>query len=143
MGEVTIDSIQIEIESSSTNAAKGIDALAGSLEKLKKNGSFKTVSNNLNNLSTALKNLPNVHSASNALRTLANSIEKLKGVGSVSTISNSLSKLPTALKSLSNINLDRVAPQVQKIADTVAPLSNIKAEHFIIKILISSQIWVI
>ena len=48
MGEVTIDSIQIEIESNSTNASKGLDALAGSLEKLKKNGSFKTVSNNLN-----------------------------------------------------------------------------------------------
>ncbi len=127
MGEVTIDSIQIEIESSSTNAAKGIDALAGSLEKLKKHGSFKTVSNNLNNLSTALNNLPNVHSASNSLRTLANSIEKLKGVGSVSSLTNSLTKLPTALKSLSNINLDRVAPQIQKVADTVAPLSNIKA----------------
>lgn len=127
MGEVTIDSIQIEIESSSTNAAKGIDALAGSLEKLKKHGSFKTVSNNLNNLSTALKNLPNVHSASNSLRTLANSIEKLKGVGSVSSLTNSLTKLPTALKSLSNINLEKVAPQVQKIADAVAPLSNIKA----------------
>ena len=59
MGEVTIDSIQIEIESNSTNASKGLDALAGSLEKLKKNGSFKAVSTNLNNLSTALKNLPN------------------------------------------------------------------------------------
>ena len=59
MGEVTIDSIQIEIESNSTNASRGLDALAGSLEKLKKNGSFKTVSTNLNNLSTALKNLPN------------------------------------------------------------------------------------
>ena len=127
MGEVTIDSIQIEIESSSTNAARGIDALAGSLEKLKKHGSFKTVSNNLNNLSTALNNLPNVHSASNALRTLANSIEKLKGVGSVSSITNSISKLPVALRSLSSINLDKVAPQIQKIADTVAPLSNIKA----------------
>ena len=127
MGEVTIDSIQIEIESSSTNAVKGIDALAGSLEKLKKNSSFKTVSTNLNNLSTALKNLPNVHSASNSLRTLANSIEKLKGVGSVSSLTNSISKLPTALKSLSNINLDKVAPQIQKVADTVAPLSNIKA----------------
>ena len=46
MGEVTIDSIQIEIESNSTNASKGLDALAGSLEKLKKNGSFKTVSTN-------------------------------------------------------------------------------------------------
>ena len=59
MGEVTIDSIQIEIESNSTNAFKGLDALAGSLEKIKKNGSFKTVSTNLNNLSAALKNLPN------------------------------------------------------------------------------------
>ena len=127
MGEVTIDSIQIEIESNSTNASKGLDALAGSLEKLKKNGSFKTVATNLNNLSTALKNLPNVHSASNALRTLANSIEKLKGVGSVSSLTNSLNKLPAALKSVSGINLDRVAPQIQKVADTVAPLSNIKA----------------
>ena len=127
MGEVTIDSIQIEIESNSTNASKGLDALAGSLEKLKKNGSFKTVSTNLNNLSTALKNLPNVHSASNALRTLANSIEKLKGIGSVSSLVGSLSKLPAALKSVSGINLDKVAPQIQKVADTVAPLSNIKA----------------
>ena len=127
MGEVTIDSIQIEIESSSTNAAKGIDALAGSLEKLKKHGSFKTAINNLNNLSGALRNLPNVHSASNALRTLANSVEKLKGVGSISSLSNSLAKLPVALKAVGNINLDKVAPQLEKVADTVAPLSKIKA----------------
>lgn len=127
MGEVTIDSIQIEIESNSTNAVRGLDALAGSLEKLKKNGSFKAVSTNLNNLSTALKNLPNVHSSANALRTLANSIEKLKGVGSVASLTNSLSKLPAALKSVSGINLDKVAPQIQKVADVVAPLSNIKA----------------
>ena len=100
MGEVTIDSIQIEIESNSTNASKGLDALAETLQKLKKNGSFKTVSNNLNNLTTALKNLPNVHSAANALRTLANSIEKLKGVGSISSLANSLNKLPAALKSV-------------------------------------------
>ena len=124
---VTIDSIQIEIESSSTGAAKGIDALAKSLEGLKKNGSFKTVSTNLNNLSSALKGLPNVYQASNALRTLANSIEKLKGVGSVASLSNSLKKLPEALKAVSNINLDRVAPQLQRVADVVAPLSSIKA----------------
>ena len=41
---VTIDTISIEIESSSIGAAKGIDALAKSLEGLKKNDSFKTVS---------------------------------------------------------------------------------------------------
>lgn len=124
---VTIDSIQIEIESSSTNAAQGIDALATSLEKLKKNGSFKTVSKNLNELSQSLKGLSNVHSASNALRTLANSIEKLKGAGTVAGLSNSLKKLPDALKSISNLNLDRIAPQLQNVASAVAPISAIKA----------------
>lgn len=124
---VTIDSLQIEIQSSSTDAAKGIDALAKSLGELKKNGSFKTVSNNLNNLSDALHKLPNVHGASNALRTLGNSIEKLKSVGSVASLTNSLKKLPEALKAVSNINLDKVAPQLQKVADVVAPLSAIKA----------------
>ena len=124
---VTIDSIQIEIESSSTKAAQGLDTLAKSLGELKKNGSFKTVSTNLNNLSTALNNLPNVHGAANSLRTLANSIEKLRGVGSIASLSNSLKKLPEALKGVSNINLDKVAPQLQKVADTVAPLSAIKA----------------
>lgn len=124
---VTIDSIQIEIESSSIGAAKGIDALAKSLEGLKKNGSFKTVSTNLNNLSTALKNLPNVYQASNSLRTLANSIEKLKGVGSITGIANSLKKLPEGLSALGKINLDAVAPQIQKVVDAVAPLSAVKA----------------
>ena len=36
MEEVTIDSIQIEIQSNSTNAAKSLDALAGSLLERKK-----------------------------------------------------------------------------------------------------------
>lgn len=78
-----IDTLQIDIQTNSTSAAGGIDALAASLGKLKSNGAFKTVINNLNGLSDALKKLPNVHSATNALRTLANSIEKLKGVGTV------------------------------------------------------------
>ena len=33
----------------STNASKGLDALAETLQKLKENGSFKIVSNSLNN----------------------------------------------------------------------------------------------
>lgn len=124
---VTIDTISIEIESSSIGAAKGIDALAKSLEGLKKNGSFKTVSTNLNNLSDALDKLPNVHRAANALRTLANSIEKLKGVGTVAGLSNSLAKLPAALAGIGKIDLDAVAPQIEKVVAAVAPLSTIKA----------------
>ena len=124
---VTIDSLQIEIQSSSTNAAKGIDALAKSLEGLKKNGAFKAVSTNLNNLSTALNNLPNVHQASNSLRTLANSIEKLKEVGSVASLANSLKKLPEALKAVSHIDLDKTKAQLEGVARAVSPLSAIKA----------------
>ena len=48
MGEATIDSIQMEIESNSTNASKGLDALTKTLSKLKKNGLFKTFSTSLN-----------------------------------------------------------------------------------------------
>lgn len=124
---VTIDNLQIEIQSSSTNAAQGIDALATSLEKLKKNGAFKTVSTNLDRLSDSLKSLPNVHQASNALRTLANSIEKLKGVGTISGLSSSLKKLPDALKSVSSIDLDKTEAQLNGLARAVSPLSAIKA----------------
>ena len=127
---VTIDNLQIEIQSSSTNAAKGIDALAKSLEGLKKNGSFKAVSTNLNNLSTALEKLPNVHSASNALRTLANSIEKLKSVGTVASLANSLKKLPQALKSLESINLSNARTQIQDVADAVYPLTQVRNSGF-------------
>ena len=123
----TIDSLQIEIKSSSTDAAAGIDALATSLEKLKKNGSFKTVSNNLNNLSDALNNLPNVHSASNALRTLANSVEKLKSVGSIASLSNSLTKLPQALKAVGAMDMGKVKAQADGLAYAMSSLSGMKA----------------
>ena len=123
----TIDSLQIKIQSSSTDAAKSIDDLAVSLGKLKSNGSFKAVSTNLGKLSDALSKLPNVHQASNSLRTLANSIEKLKSVGTVASLANSLKKLPEALKTVATIDLDRVAPKVKELADAVIPLSQVKA----------------
>lgn len=126
----TIDRLQIEIESSSGNAAKGIDDLAKSLAALKKSGTISVAVKNLNNLSDALNKLPNVHPASNALRTLANSIEKLKGVGTISGTVTSLGKLPGALKSLGNINLDKVAPKIKEVADAMAPLSAVKAGGF-------------
>ena len=124
---VTIDELQIEIKTSSTTAANGIDALATSLGNLKKSGTITTVVKNLNSLSGALNNLPNVHQSSNALRTLANSIEKLKGVGSIASIANSLKKLPEAFNGLERIDLDGAAVQIQGVIAAVAPLSAVKA----------------
>jgi hypothetical protein len=126
----TIDSLQIEIKSNSTNAATGIDSLAASLERLKKNGSFKTVSTNLNHLSQSLHNLSNVYGASNSLRTLANSIEKLKGVGTVSSLANSLKKLPDALNSLGSIDFGKAEENIRGVVDAVYPLTQVKNSGF-------------
>lgn len=127
MGEpTTIDNLQIEIQSNSTNASSGIDALAASLGNLKKQTISKTAISNLEQFSNVIKNFGNVHGASNALRTLANSIEKLKGVGTVSSLTKSLTALPTALKALENVNLESVASKADRVAVAVAPLSSIK-----------------
>jgi hypothetical protein len=123
----TIDSLQIEIQSNSTNASSGIDALAASLGNLKKQTISKTAISNLEQFSNVIKNFGNVHGASNGLRTLANSIEKLKSVGTLSSLNKSLTGLPDALSKLENIKLEGVSQQAERLAVAVAPLSNIKS----------------
>lgn len=129
MGEssTTIDSLQIEIKTSSTGAAQGIDDLATSLERLKDSGKITTVIKNLNSLSASLNGLPNVHQSANSLRTLANSIEKLKNVGTVASLSNSLKKLPESLNAVGKIDLSNAEDQLRGVAQAVSPLSGIKA----------------
>lgn len=124
---VTIDQIQVEIQSSSNNAAQGITDLSAALKELKKNGAIGTATKNLQKLSDSLRGFSSAYQASNSLRSLANSMEKLKSVGSVASITNSLAKLPAALKAIGSINIARIAPQIQEIASAVSPLSSIKA----------------
>lgn len=121
-----IDSIQIEIESGSSNASRGLDALAASLDKLKASGKMTTVVKNLQNLSAAVKGFSDASGAVSSLNTLATAIERLKSVGSVASIVNNLTKLPTVLKSIQSVDIDRVAPQLQDIADATRPLAEIK-----------------
>ena len=121
-----IDSIQIEIQSGSTNAASGIDSLAKSLEKLKNSGKITTVVKNLHNLSDSLKGFTDASGSASSLHKLANAIERLKGIGSIASITNNLTKLPGALKSIQSVDMGRVAPQLQDIADAARPLTEIK-----------------
>jgi methyl-accepting chemotaxis protein len=123
----TIDSLQIEIKTSSTSAAQGIDDLATSLGRLKDSGKITTVIKNLNSLSASLNALPNVHQSANSLRTLANSIEKLKSVGTVASLSSSLKKLPESLNAVGKIDLSNAEDQLRGVAQAVSPLSGIKA----------------
>ena len=126
----TIDSLQIEIQSSSTSASKGIEDLARSLGELKKNGTVNVAIKNLNSLSTALRNFTDASNASRSVGKLVGALTKLKEVGSVASIGTSLTKLSTALKSLGSVDLDRVEPKIIGIVHAVAPLSSVKAGGF-------------
>lgn len=123
-----IDSILISIESSDSSSAIGnIRDLAGALEGLKKNGSIGTVTKNLKALATELQGLERASVASRNLGKIAGGIERLKSVGSVAAISNSLKKLKENLSGLDNIDIDRVAPQLERVAAALGPLSAVKA----------------
>lgn len=123
----TIDAIQIEIQSSSTSAAKGIRDFSAALGELKKNGISSSAVSKLNDLSSALKGFADASNATRSIGKLVGSLSKLKAVGSVASISNSIAKLSTGLKALDTVDVEHVAPQIEKIAAAVAPLSTIKA----------------
>ena len=127
---VTIDSIQIEIESNSASATQGLDNFAKSLEALKKTGKVTTVVKNLNALSTAIKGFSSASGASTALGTLATAIEKLRSAGSIASQANNLTKLQTSLKALETVNIGNVAPKIKELADSLKPLSDVKSGGF-------------
>lgn len=123
----TIDSLQIEIQSNSTNAAEGISALATSLGKLKSNGSIGVAVKNLNNLSKALKDFTPVASNAKKLGSLADAVSKLSNAGSFARVINQLHKLPSALKGLENMELGGIDSKFDRIASASSKLSNIKS----------------
>ena len=123
----TIDSLQIEIQSSSTNASQGIRDLAKSLGELKNNGTVTTAIKNLNALSGALKNFTDASNATRSVGKLVGALGKLKEVGSVTSIGTSLTKLSNAIKSLDTTNIEGIDQKIAGIAQAVAPLSSLKA----------------
>lgn len=125
-----IDSLQIEIQSGSSNAAKEIDALAGSLDKLKKYSKLTTVTKNLTALSAAVKGFHDASGAASSLGKLADGIERLRNVKSIASITNNLTKLPAALKGLEGVHLGRVEEQIRGISSAVRPLTEIKTSGF-------------
>lgn len=127
---VTIDSLEIEIQSDSATAARGIDDFIASLETLKKSSKLTTVTKNLNNLSTAIKGFSDASRATTALGTLASAIEKLRNAGSIASQANNFTKLQSSLKALEGVDMDKLGVQIQKLATATAPLSNVKAGGF-------------
>lgn len=124
----TIEQLELEVQSSSTSAVAGIDALSASLSKLKnavRGGvGLTSVANQVRNLDTALKSIDS--SGADKIDKLASSLEKLKGLGSLkisSSIGNQLQNIGSAAASLTGVDFSAM----EKLGTALQPLNNLNA----------------
>lgn len=122
----TIDSLELEVQSSSQSAVSGIDALSASLSRLKtavKGGvGLTSVTNQLKNINAALQSVDD--SAAGKLNTLANSLGKLRNLGNLkisSSIASQITSIGTATRSLSGVDFSPLG----ELATAIQPLGSI------------------
>ena len=109
----TIESLELEVQSSSTSAISGIDALSASLSKLKnavKGGvGLTSLTNQLTGLNVALQGIDS--SSAGKLDTLSSSLSKLSGMGNIkisSSIANQIKNLGIAATSLNGVDFSGI-----------------------------------
>ena len=109
---VTVDSLEIQIQSDSTSAVSGIDALSASLSKLKTAVSgglgLSTIANQINKLNAATAGAG--QTAVN-LDKLATSLQKLSTVGQVkisSSIANQITKIGAAVNTIGQDTITKI-----------------------------------
>ena len=122
----TIESLELQVQSSANSAVGGIDALTASLSKLKnatKGGvGLTSVANQLRNLNTALQSVDS--SSADKIDKLANSLNKLKSLGSIkisSSIGNQLKNIGSAASALNSADLSGIG----RLATALQPLNNV------------------
>ena len=121
MAEATIDSLKLEISSSSDGASQGLDALTKSLKKLQtatsKGLGLTSVVNELKTADTSIK--------SSSLDGLTKAVETLSKLGSVkisSSIGNQITAISTALQ---GANFDGGAEKMQSLVTALEPLGEL------------------
>lgn len=124
----TIEQLELEVQSSSTSAVAGIDALSASLSKVKnaiKGGiGLTSVANQVRNLDSALKSMDS--SGANKIDKLASNLDKLRGLGSLkisSSIGNQLRNIGSAATSLTGVDFSAM----EKLGTALQPLNNLNA----------------
>jgi len=127
----TIESLEVEIQSNSTSAANGVDALASSLVKLKnatKGGSGLTsMSNQLTKLDNILKGVSD--SSADKVGKLTNSLSAFSAVGNLkisSTIATQINKINEAMNNISVSGVEKL----EKTAGAVGQMSGLGNVHF-------------
>lgn len=125
MADTTIESLQIEIQAPSNEAANSIDKLTTTLGKLKsatKGLGLTGVSNQIKGLNTALQGVD--ASSADKLDKIANSLSKLSGLGQLkisSSIGNQLKNIGTAATSLNGVDFSGIG----NMATALQPLTTL------------------
>lgn len=125
---VPVDSLELRIESNSSAAVNGIDALSASLSKLKVAcaggvGLTPSLAKNIEKISTATAGMGN---ASESLNRLAESLTKLKSVGQIKLSSSIAHQLQNINSALTGAKYD----QIGKLGEALQSLSTIPKLSF-------------
>ena len=124
----TIESLEIRIKDSASQAANGIDLLRESIKKLKdltKGGvGLASVANSLKKLNTEMQNFKPMKQSD--FKSLSESMEAIAKVKSSSLSSNisALARIPKVTEALDSSTLDQFASKINKIVDALKPLSS-------------------
>lgn len=117
MAEATIDSLKLEVSSSSDTASKGLDALTRSLKKLQKaTGKGLGLTAVVSELKTANTG---ISSSLDGFSRAVDILTKLGGVKISTSIGNQINTISTALKSA---NFDGGAAKMQSLVEALEPL---------------------
>ena len=122
----TIESLELEIKSSSQSAVNGIDALATSLGKLKAATSgglgLNSVAKNLTSIKTAVDNMGNITNKLNGLSRAVTELTKLGNVKVSASVGNQITKIGTAL---STLDIGDGANKINELVTALKPLETL------------------
>ena len=128
MADVTIDSLEIQIQSTAGSAASNINKLENALARLKtvaKGGAnLNAVSRQLNALSSAANSIQN--SSVEKLKQLVPALNSLAGVEKAAGFTSSITalrKLPEIIKSLNSQQLAKFGVQIKLLTKYMQPLA--------------------
>lgn len=123
-----LDSLEIKVQSSSQEAASGLDKLAASLVNLKsaaKGGAgLSTLAKGLERINASLSNSAVSGSKIQSLVSALNGLSQIQKASGLNSVVNSLKKLPDISSSLDKLDLDKFASQIQRVASAMKPLAS-------------------
>lgn len=123
-----LDSLEIKVQSSSQEAASGLDKLAASLGNLKsaaKGGAgLSTLAKGLERINASLSGTGLNGSKIQSLVSALSSLSQIQKASGLNSVVNSLKKLPDISSSLDKLDLDKFASQIQRVAAAMKPLAS-------------------